>query len=250
MPHVGLTHFNPGPGSIPSGKIPMTYQGRCLRFPSSTPHGRIFKEYASDEEALHDMKLKIRASAYTQHGVDVRKLFRLLDRDRDGKVNFDEFSAAIRRGRITEWRLDADELRSIFNLIDKDESGSINLEELVDFIGDDERGSGTTAKHGRRSTMALKGSCSFTEDKLKEMKFHLRAAAYTINGLDLHHLFRYLDRDKGGYLSFDEFSRGIRRGRVTKECLGDKEMKKLFDLVDVDGNGQVDMEVREAQETN
>ena len=109
------------------------------------------------QEELHDMKLKIRASAYTQvlspargphtthlsllwqHGVNVRRLFRTIDRDRDGLVNLDEFSRAMRRGRITAYRMSDTQVQHLFDLIDKNGNGVISLDEFVEFVGDDER---------------------------------------------------------------------------------------------------------------
>ena len=52
------------------------------------------------------------------------------------------------------------------------------------------------------------------QEELRQIRFHLRAAAYTMEGLDLHKLFKNLDRDMGGRLSYEAFSRGIRRGKV------------------------------------
>jgi len=82
----------------------------------------------------------------------------------------------------------------------------------------------------------------FTEAELEEVKRRLRAAAYTIGGVDLAHLFRYLDRNRGGTITFDEFCRGIRRGHVSKELLSDRQLKWLFNMVDVDKSGSVDLQ--------
>lgn len=39
QPGVGLTHFNPGPGSIPASGIKASYAGKSLRFPCAPPDG-------------------------------------------------------------------------------------------------------------------------------------------------------------------------------------------------------------------
>ena len=111
------------------------------------------------------MKRKIRASAYTQvpfsclvnksllplslsshphrtipqHGVNVKRLFRTIDRDRDGQVNLDEFSRAMRRGRISAYRMTEEQVSALFDLIDVNKNGSISLDEFAEFVGDDVR---------------------------------------------------------------------------------------------------------------
>jgi len=184
------------------------------------------------------MKTKIRAAAYTQHGVDVQKLFKFLDRDNNGTLNFEEFCAAIRRGRITSSRLSDDQLQSLFLSIDTDKSGTICVEEFVHFVGEAEGGSGTTATAGWKPRIQAP---HFSEAELDEVKRNLRAAAYTIHGVNLRKLFCFLDKDREGKLDFQEFCRGVRRGRITKARLTDAQLQYLFSLVDCDHSGRIDV---------
>merc|ERR1712139_167407 len=90
----------------------------------------------------------MRAAAYTQNGVDFKKLFHFLDKDRNGLMNRKEFARAIRRGKVTRERLSDLQLEFLFRLLDTNKSGTISLDELIAFVGDAEGGSGTSATRG------------------------------------------------------------------------------------------------------
>jgi len=69
----------------------------------------------------------------------------------------------------------------------------------------------------------------------------IRAAAYTVGGVDLHKFFTYLDKDHTGRLDFTEFSRGVRRGRIAKERTSDEALAWLFNLIDTDNSGTIEV---------
>ena len=79
--------------------------------------------------------------------------------------------------------------------------------------------------------------------QLDDIKSRLRAAAYTSRGVDLRRLFSYLDKEHGGEVDFETFTRAIRRQRVTKERLPDETLWWLFQTIDADGGGTIDVEV-------
>jgi hypothetical protein len=69
----------------------------------------------------------------------------------------------------------------------------------------------------------------------------LKAAAYTTGGVNWHKLFNYYDRDKSGAIEFDEFRQLLRSdAKISKSHLSDRDAKLLFDVVDVDGSGEME----------
>jgi Ca2+-binding EF-hand superfamily protein len=96
-----------------------------------------------DHLKLQEFKLaksKLRAAAYSTHGVDYKELFHYYDRDNTGALDLEEFLSALRR--------DAKQSRSkrgwsdktivkMFRMIDTDDSGSIEYEEFRKWLSED-----------------------------------------------------------------------------------------------------------------
>jgi len=71
----------------------------------------------------------------------------------------------------------------------------------------------------------------------------MKAAAYTgRNGMQLDEIFGRLDRDNSGTLSFDEFTRALRKTlRLPKKDVSDDEAKVFFEWVDGDDSGVIQL---------
>ena len=78
--------------------------------------------------------------------------------------------------------------------------------------------------------------------QLDDIKGKLRAAAYTSRGVDLRRLFAFLDKNNGGHVDFEGFTRAIRRQRVPKERLPDETLWWLFQTIDEDNSGTIDVD--------
>ena len=78
---------------------------------------------------------------------------------------------------------------------------------------------------------------------IAKVKRKMRAAAYTVGGVDYAKLFRHYDRDNSGDLEVDEFMSAIRRdAKIPKKDVSDKELAAVFAAVDDDGGGSVDID--------
>ena len=78
---------------------------------------------------------------------------------------------------------------------------------------------------------------------IAKVKRKMRAASYTVGGVDYAKLFRHYDRDNSGDLEVEEFMSAIRRdAKIPKKEVSDKELAAVFAAVDEDGGGSVDIE--------
>jgi len=58
---------------------------------------------------------------------DADKLFKIFDRDRSGRIDYDEFLRGV-RGEMNEFRRNF--CKKAFSLMDKDKSGVLNIEDI------------------------------------------------------------------------------------------------------------------------
>ena len=78
---------------------------------------------------------------------------------------------------------------------------------------------------------------------IAKVKRKMRAASYTVGGVDYAKLFHHYDRDNSGSLELDEFQSAIRRdAKISKKEVSDKELAAVFAAVDEDGGGSVDID--------
>ena len=68
----------------------------------------------------------------------------------------------------------------------------------------------------------------------------IRASSYNQGGEDWHDAFKRYDNDDSGELDFEEFKRAIRRtAKISPAQISDRELKKLFKLIDIDRGGSI-----------
>ena len=68
----------------------------------------------------------------------------------------------------------------------------------------------------------------------------IRASSYAQGGEDWKDAFKQYDRDESGELDFEEFKRAMRRtAKIAPATISDKELKKLFKLIDLDSGGSI-----------
>ena len=92
-------------------------------------------------------------------------------------------------------------------------------------------------------TPSQQGTSRLSQVREKSIRSKLRAAAYTIGGINWYKLFKHYDRDNSGALDYDEFRRAVRRdAKLTVSQLPDSDLRWLFRQIDVDGGGSVEIE--------
>eukprot|EP00750_Incisomonas_marina_P012786 INCI17160.10.p1 GENE.INCI17160.10~~INCI17160.10.p1 ORF type:complete len:1189 (+),score=247.68 INCI17160.10:491-3568(+) len=80
------------------------------------------------------------------------------------------------------------------------------------------------------------------EELFKLIRTRLVAQAYVQEGVDLAALFRFYDKDNSGELDFEEFCEAIRKqARIPAAEIPDGGLQVIFDDVDADGGGTVDI---------
>ena len=85
------------------------------------------------EDEIRIIHTKIRAASYTKNGQDIKGLFSLWDVDKDGSLDYSEFSAAVKK--LVSGITDAEFLQ-LCKVIDKEGTGSITSDMLEEFIDD------------------------------------------------------------------------------------------------------------------
>eukprot|EP01043_Picozoa_sp_COSAG02_P015654 COSAG02_NODE_672_length_18655_cov_7.874003_6_plen_2500_part_00 len=78
---------------------------------------------------------------------------------------------------------------------------------------------------------------------LEQIRQNLRGASYRKGGQDPRKLFEMYDRDNSGDIDRWEFRQAVRKGgRITVAMLCDVDLDRLFDCVDVDGDGDLSID--------
>jgi len=73
-----------------------------------------------------------------------------------------------------------------------------------------------------------------------KLRSKLKAAAYTVEGVNWNKLFSVYDRDNSGTLDYNEFRSAIRRdAKLSANVFSEKAMQKLFRLIDDDDSGYI-----------
>lgn len=72
------------------------------------------------KKAVHDFRVGLPAN-------DSERLFRIFDRDRSGKIDYEEFLRGV-RGEMNQFRVNL--CKKAFNIMDKDRSGVLNIDDI------------------------------------------------------------------------------------------------------------------------
>jgi hypothetical protein len=80
-----------------------------------------------------------------------------------------------------------------------------------------------------------------TPSEQRQVRYKLRAAAYTDRGVDWHRLFKFYDVDNSGEIGMIEFKRLLRSdAKIPVSQLSDSDVRALYRSVDTDGSGDID----------
>jgi Ca2+-binding EF-hand superfamily protein len=175
--------------------------------------------------------------------------FRLVDDDRSDSLGASEFARGLCNLGLEMTRAQS---KLLFRLLDIDGDERISFHEFQTlfkakqlqndhlFRGVNRPLSAVEAELKRTSARALSGA------QLREIAMKVRAASYTIGGSDLSYLFRFIDEDHDGCISFQELRRALRRARVSHEALSDVQIAQLYRVIDEDESRSIEMEELQA----
>lgn len=84
---------------------------------------------------------------------------------------------------------------------------------------------------------------SLTKPEIKQVRNKLKAAAYGMGGVDWTKLFNHYDRNNTGELNLMQFKRALRGdAKITVSMLPDNHVRHLFNTIDLDGGGTIDVD--------
>ena len=197
-------------------------------------------------------------------------LFSEIDEDGSGFVTFDEFEDVVRHRLGQSVKKVPDEtVRAIWCALDTDDSNQIMPQEMGKWLkqGADEvtskapknlnkkkieLGGAQTAGLGRAlestPTAEMRASLQapLTEDQMLELSKHfnewLEASIYASNRSthSWFNLFKEIDEDGSGYITFDEFEDVIRHKlKQPKKVISDERVKAIWCALDADDSNQI-----------
>jgi hypothetical protein len=103
---------------------------RCARDPNWNPDFGRERKVRTLPKDISALRRKLRADAYGPRGMDFAKQFKRMDRNGDGSLSWDEFSARVRKLA----KLDKRDMRALRRVMDSNCDGEVNLEEFTAFL--------------------------------------------------------------------------------------------------------------------
>ncbi|CAB9506487.1 protein phosphatase PP1 [Seminavis robusta] len=156
-----------------------------------------------------------------EHKDKFLNIFQILDTDGSGTIDAEEFTSGIKmlNDEIGEGGEKMQNFADLFSAFDIDGDGEISIEEFVNALN---------------NSATLKGVTDALDSNQVE--------ALQQNHEMLLVAFKYLDTDHSGAIDREEFQRGI---ELLNKRLADRHQvgdpMALFDLLDMDGNGEIDL---------
>merc|ERR1712137_1479819 len=116
----------------------------CRKLLPSMPSGHykdLFQLIAPNTISVGDSRLelevrvRLKAAAYKAGGSDWANLFRHLDKDNSGFIEFEEFRDMCRRVlKLSTKDHNDDELLQVFMAVDADGDAQVSVEEMIEFV--------------------------------------------------------------------------------------------------------------------
>jgi Ca2+-binding EF-hand superfamily protein len=102
---------------------------------------------------------------------------------------------------------------------------------------------GTSTRYGDKISPPNSLIKRLTAAETRQVRSKLKAAAYGMNGVDWHKLFRHYDRNNCGELDLHEFKRALRGdAKISVSTLPNSQVQHLFNSIDLDSGGTIDVE--------
>merc|ERR1712232_883086 len=171
--------------------------------------------WAAEEEAVHRLRqvLLDKFSTY-------QRINDALDADKNGQISLQEIQVALKKHGISEEEATggATALSRVFDLLDVDLSGELSIEELL--TADPREGARDRDEGIKRMRQCLGNRFGSKAEILK---------AFDTTGT--------------GKLCLFELEAGVARHKIPRsEICGNKDLKWLFKVLDVDGSGDLDLD--------
>jgi Ca2+-binding EF-hand superfamily protein len=156
-------------------------------------------------------------------------LFKRLDKDKSGRLDYDEFAKAVRSElRVTDTT--DQELKALWAYVDHDKSGEVTINEF---------------QHGCY-LLILEGWPLLSKDSLEKIVAIINGAAKRwLHASSWVKVFRAIDQDENGRLGYDELERVVRANgtqgglSLTTSDLTDNDLRGLWRALDRDVSGEV-----------
>jgi Ca2+-binding EF-hand superfamily protein len=159
---------------------------------------------------------------------ELAEAFALMDVQRRGEVDFDEFKLGMKGAGFV---VSEEEAREIFDTADLDGGGTIDFDEFSEVMQEKVDGSAGSAVGGtRRRSKILEGGKGGGP---------AGEGDGALDDKELEDAFALMDVQRRGEVDFDEFKLGMTlAGMVVSEV----EAREIFDTADLDGGGTIDYE--------
>ena len=156
-------------------------------------------------------------------------LFKRLDTDKSGRLDYDEFERAVRSElRVTDTT--DQELKALWTYVDHDKSGEVTINEF---------------QHGCY-LLVLEGWPLLSKDSLEKIVAIINGAAKRwLHASSWVTVFRAIDQDENDRLGYDELERVVRANgtqgglSLTTSDLTDNDLRGLWRALDRDVSGEV-----------
>jgi Ca2+-binding EF-hand superfamily protein len=156
-------------------------------------------------------------------------LFKRLDSDKSGRLDYDEFERAVRSElRVTDTT--DQELKALWTYVDHDKSGEVTINEF---------------QHGCY-LLVLEGWPLLSKDSLEKIVAIINGAAKRwLHASSWVTVFRAIDQDENDRLGYDELERVVRANgtqgglSLTTSDLTDNDLRGLWRALDRDVSGEV-----------
>jgi Ca2+-binding EF-hand superfamily protein len=195
------------------------------------------------QEGILMVRQQFKAAAYSLGGVNWPKFFQDSDTNRNNSLSYEEFRHLIRtKGKITEKKLGDQSLLHIFDLIDLDKNNSITIHEFLEWFEDPSEHAepGPLTMSNLRTARKAEFKAAADENHLifEKLKQKLKAAAYSVGGVNWPNLFQNADLDNSGYISLEEFTHLLRtKAQLTDKIFPSESIVKLFNSIDFNEDG-------------
>ena len=160
------------------------------------------------------------------------KAFKYFDLDNSGECSRDEWLKALNKIGVTGFN--EEKLMDMFNEFDTDKSGQVDYKEFTKAVFNDDEEKEDEGKNKAQNSDEIQQNLK--DSKVMD-KFRERILERGGKGiLGLARQFKIFDDNRSGTLDLPELTKAIKDFKVD---LTNNEIKILFNLVDVDGSGEV-----------
>jgi len=208
---------------------------------------------------LNKIANRLSDQAYRKYNT-MYDLYRELDTDGDGAINFEEFDQGLKKCGFHVNRRDTEE---IYKMIDRDNSRTIDYAEFTKLLEPEvcQFSTGRLALHANIRMDADVSEFQVAEDNARKLpEVAPFQAAYLRHRVQekvavrtekaevasqLLHAFRFVDPRKDGYITYDEFRTAVGMGKKgvpgMNIGLNEKQVEELISICDIDRDGCISL---------